>query len=86
MIPHYDRSPFDGYALRSADVANASEEHPVTLRVLYEIKAGDEAGAPVGAGEAVKILTGAPIPAGADCVQKYEDTVFDARSVTLKRL
>ena len=84
MIPHYDRSPFDGYALRSADVANASEEHPVTLRVLYEIKAGDEAGAPVGAGEAVKILTGAPIPAGADCVQKYEDTVFDARSVTLK--
>lgn len=83
MIPHYDRSPFDGYALRSEDVAGASEDNPVTLKIIYEIKAGDTAGRPVKNGEAVKILTGAPVPDGADCVQKYEDTVFDEDSVTL---
>ena len=84
MIPHYDRSPFDGYAFKSEDVAGASEDNPVTLKVIYEIKAGDTAGAPVKNGEAVKILTGAPIPEGADCVQKYEDTVFDENSVTMR--
>lgn len=83
MIPHYDRSPFDGYAFRSSDTAGASEDNPVTFRVIYETRAGDVSGRALGKGEAVKILTGAPIPEGADCVQMYEKTVFDENTVTI---
>lgn len=81
-VPAFDRSPYDGYALRAADIAAASRENPVTLRVLEEIAAGDISHAPVTAGTCVKILTGAPIPAGADCVEMYENTRFTAETVT----
>lgn len=82
-VPPFDRSPFDGYAFRSADSAPASREQPVTLRVIEEIPAGYVGGQTVLPGTAAKILTGAPIPAGADCVCKFEDTVFTAETVTL---
>lgn len=81
-VPPFDRSPYDGYALRSADTA-AGPDRPVTLRVREELPAGAVPSRPVGAGEAVKILTGAPIPPGADGVVKYEDTRFTADTVTL---
>ena len=84
MIPHYDRSPFDGYAFRSSDAKEASPETPVTLRVIAEFRAGDSAGdLCLGEGEAVRIMTGAPVPRGADAVTKYEDTVFTQDTVTL---
>ncbi len=84
-IPPFDRSPYDGYAFRAEDSAQASEENPVTLTILEEVPAGAVPTKTVTAGTAVKILTGAPIPQGADAVCKYEDTRFDAQQVTLLR-
>ncbi|MDR2360605.1 MAG: molybdopterin molybdotransferase MoeA [Oscillospiraceae bacterium] len=80
-VPPFDRSPYDGYALISADTANA----PVTLRVIEEVAAGSVPNSSVVSGTAVKILTGAPIPFGADTVVKFEDTDFTAASVTIHK-
>ncbi len=82
-VPAFDRSPYDGYALRAADTASASKCHPVTLRVLEEIPAGAVPTKEITAGTAAKVLTGAPIPQGADVVVMYEKTAFTDRSVTL---
>ena len=82
-IPAFDRSPYDGYAFRAADVADASKEHPVTLRITEEIPAGAVPTVPVTAGTAAKILTGAPLPPGADTIINYEVTEFTAEAVTL---
>ena len=82
-VPPFDRSPYDGYAFRAADTASADPEHPVTLRVLEEIPAGSMWTRPVTEGTAVKILTGAPIPPGADAVVKYEETEFTEDTVTI---
>ncbi len=82
-VPPFDRSPYDGYAFRAEDTATASRETPVTLRILEEVPAGSMWTQAVTAGTATKILTGAPIPAGADVVVKYEDTEFTAEAVTI---
>lgn len=82
-IPPFDRSPYDGYALRAADTISASRTCPVTLRILEEIPAGSVSHFPVSAGCAVKVLTGAPIPEGADAIVKYELTDFTSETVTL---
>ena len=58
--PPFDRSPFDGYALHSADAAGASRETPVTLPVTMELYAGDAPASPLPAGCAARIMTGAP--------------------------
>lgn len=82
-IPPFPRSPYDGYALRAADTQTASKEQGVTLRIIEEVPAGHAPERCVGGGEAAKILTGAPIPEGADVVVKFEDTEFTAETVTL---
>ena len=82
-VPPFDRSPYDGYAFRSADTVAASAECPVTLKVLEEIPAGGISHFPVTEGCAVKILTGAPIPEGADAVTMFERTNFTADTVSL---
>lgn len=82
-VPPFDRSPYDGYAFRAMDSVGASPDHPVTLRILEEIPAGGLSHFPVTEGCAVKILTGAPIPAGADAVTMFEKTEYTAQSVTL---
>jgi len=82
-FPPFDRSPFDGYALLGEDTANASRENPVTLYVGQEIPAGGTPKEAVTTGRAAKILTGAPIPSGADAVIKFEDTEFTEDTVTL---
>ena len=82
-VPPFDRSPYDGYAFRAEDSDKASRESPVTLRILEEIPAGSVWTHEVVSGTAAKILTGAPIPPGADAVTKYEDTEFSAESVTI---
>ena len=84
-VPPFDRSPFDGYAFRAEDTASASPETPVTLRVLEEIPAGTVGVKRIVRGTGAKILTGAPIPVGADCVCKFEETTFTERSVTLTK-
>lgn len=82
-VPAFDRSPYDGYAFRAEDSRGASKEHPVTLAVLEEVPAGATPTHVVTRGTAVKILTGAPIPDGADAVVMYEKTEFTEDSVTL---
>jgi molybdopterin molybdotransferase len=84
-VPPFDRSPFDGYAFRAEDTQNASKENPVSLRILEEIPAGSVGTKRIVRGTAAKILTGAPIPRGADAVCKFEDTVFTKETVTLSR-
>ena len=82
-VPPFDRSPYDGYAFRAADSAGASRTSPVTLRVLAEVPAGSLSPCPVTEGAAVRIMTGAPIPEGADAVVMFEKTEFTAETVTL---
>lgn len=72
--PPFPRSPLDGFAFAAASSQGASEESPVTLRVVGTVYAGDWREEPVEAGCAVHITTGAPIPAGCDCVVRQEDT------------
>jgi molybdopterin molybdotransferase len=73
-VPLFDNSAMDGYAVRSADVAGSSPEHPARLRVVSRALAGSPTDAVVGHGEAVQIMTGAPIPAGADRVIPVESS------------
>ncbi|MBI3973846.1 MAG: molybdopterin molybdotransferase MoeA [Chloroflexi bacterium] len=73
-LPPFDNTAMDGYAVRAANVAAASHERPATLRVVGEIAAGRVATQPLGPGEAYRILTGAPLPPGADAVVPYELT------------
>lgn len=68
----FPRSAMDGFAIRSADVATASPDAPVELQVTGALFAGDAPIAVVGAGEAVRIATGAPVPGGADAVIPVE--------------
>ncbi|WP_263770918.1 gephyrin-like molybdotransferase Glp [Propionivibrio soli] len=68
--PPYDVSAMDGFALRAGDLAAI----PATLVVVEDIKAGDRPTKTVGPGQCVRIMTGAPIPAGADAVIRVEDT------------
>jgi molybdopterin molybdotransferase len=82
-IPPFDRSPYDGYAFRAEDTLKASQENPVTLRVIDEVPAGYTSEFSIEEGTAVKILTGAPIPEGADAITKYEDTLYDGKQVTI---
>ena len=82
-IPPFARSPYDGYAFAARDAQGAGADHPVTLRVTREIAAGSPAGKAIGPGEAVKLMTGAPVPPGADTVVKFESTEFTVDSVTV---
>jgi len=72
--PRWDNSAMDGYAVRSADVAGTSAGAPVTLSVVGDAPAGGVARAAVEPGRAVRIMTGAPLPDGADAVVPVEDT------------
>jgi molybdopterin molybdotransferase len=73
-LPEFSSSAMDGYAVRSHDVTDASAHEPVTLRVVGLARIGRRPEATVGGGEAVRIDTGAPVPAGADCVVPIEYT------------
>ena len=73
-LPSFDNSSMDGYAVRAADVAGASEESPATLRVTGEIAAGDVGAYRLVPGTAIRIMTGAQMPAGADAVVPVEWT------------
>ncbi|HET9234771.1 MAG TPA: gephyrin-like molybdotransferase Glp [Candidatus Eisenbacteria bacterium] len=73
-MPAFSNSAVDGFAVRSADIAGASELTPRRLSVLGHRPAGHSEPIRVGAGETVRIMTGAPIPEGADAVVMIEDT------------
>ncbi|MFQ5536054.1 MAG: gephyrin-like molybdotransferase Glp [Gemmatimonadota bacterium] len=88
-LPPWDNSAMDGYAVLAEDIARASPENPVALRVTGVVHAGEIPAEEVERGTAVRIMTGAPIPPGADSVVRVEDTdaeetpgrvrIFDAR-------
>lgn len=73
-LPPFDNSSMDGYAVRTADVAGATEEFPAVLTVIGDVAAGSGALPEVGPGEAARIMTGAPLPPGAEAVVPVEWT------------
>jgi molybdopterin molybdotransferase len=73
-IPPLDNTAMDGYAVRAADTRGASDTAPVQLRVIGELAAGYVFDAELAPGNAVRIMTGAPIPRGADAVVPFEET------------
>ena len=81
--PPFARSPLDGYALRTRDTKGAGPEKPVRLKVIGKIYAGQVYEGTVGAGQCVRLMTGAPIPAGADTVIRQEDTDFGTEEVQI---
>jgi molybdopterin molybdotransferase len=83
-LPRFDNSAMDGYALRAEDVASASTNGPVTLPVVGEIHAGGSKPFAISAGTAVKIMTGAPVPRGADAVVPFEQTNRGSASVEVQ--
>jgi molybdopterin molybdotransferase len=79
-LPPWNNSAMDGYAVRGADVAAATERTPVELRVVGEARAGEAWDGTLGPGQALRIMTGGPVPAGADSVVRIEDTDREARA------
>jgi molybdopterin molybdotransferase len=82
-LPHWDNSAMDGYAVQAADISSASPETPVALPVLETIAAGGFPSVPVGPGQASRIMTGAPLPDGADSVVRVEDTDGGTQRVSI---
>jgi molybdopterin molybdotransferase len=86
-LPPWNNSSMDGYAVRSFDVAGAARDRPIVLAVIGTIAAGGRGERPLAPGDAYRIMTGAPLPPGADGVIRVEDTdggtervgVFDDR-------
>ncbi|GAA0065664.1 MAG: molybdopterin molybdotransferase MoeA [Clostridium perfringens] len=72
--PPFNKSVFDGYAFKSEDSKGTSKENPIELKIVDEIFAGMWPEIEIKSGEAIRIMTGAPIPVGADCVLKQEET------------
>jgi molybdenum cofactor synthesis domain-containing protein len=75
-VPPFANSAVDGYAVRAVDTSGAHSEQGISLRVVGEVAAGAPADVPVENGMAIRIMTGAPMPAGADSVVMVEDTKF----------
>ncbi|MGW7997708.1 molybdopterin molybdotransferase MoeA [Staphylococcus xylosus] len=84
-IPRFNKSPYDGFALRSKDTEGASGEHRVNFTVIDHIGAGSVSEKEVGPFEAVRIMTGAEMPKGADAVVMLEQTVEDEQSFTIRK-
>ena len=84
-VPPFANTAMDGFAVRAADVAEASAEHPVRLPVALDIAAGEAADRPLPPGAAARIMTGAPLPAGADAVVRFEDTDSGERVVAIRK-
>ena len=85
-LPPWDNSAMDGYAVRGGDIAGASPSSPVVLAITDVVRAGQVPGVPVGPGQAVRIMTGAPVPSGADSVVRVEDTDAEQQSGSVRVL
>jgi molybdopterin molybdotransferase len=82
-LPPWANSGMDGFAVRVRDVAGASPESPARLRLIGDLPAGRAPTRPVGPGEAIRIMTGAPVPEGAEAVVIVENTRADGESVLI---
>jgi molybdopterin molybdotransferase len=85
-LPGFDNSSMDGFAIRSGDVAHAGGAGPARLRVIGTSAAGGGFDGEVAPGSAVRIMTGAPIPAGADAVIEVEETSVESEEVLVRRV
>ena len=83
--PPFPRSPLDGYAVRGEDTDGASSESPVSLKVIGKIYAGETFSGKIEKNECVRLMTGAPIPAGANAVIRQEDTDCGETTVRIYR-
>lgn len=83
-VPSFDKSPFDGYALRGEDTIGASQDNPISFDLTEEIPAGSFPKKEVGKFQAAKILTGGPLPKGANTTIKFEKTDFTENQVFIK--
>src|SRR3954467_11491870 len=83
-MPPWSNSSMDGYAVRSADITPVMTKERVTLKVVATIPAGGFAPRALKRGEAMRIMTGAPVPEGADSVIRKEDTDGGLRSVEIR--
>ncbi|SVC28810.1 uncharacterized protein METZ01_LOCUS281664, partial [marine metagenome] len=83
-LPPWNNSGMDGFAVRAKDFKGASKESPIRLAVIRHVRAGDAPGPEVGQGQAVRIMTGAPVPPGADSVVRVEDTDAESESGTVQ--
>ena len=84
-LPSFDNSAMDGYAVRAIDTRDASREEPLRLQVVGDVAAGAKTRSGMGPGLAMRIMTGAPIPAGADAVIPLEDTDRGVARVSILR-
>jgi molybdopterin molybdotransferase len=84
-VPSFDRSPYDGFAVRAEDTAGASGDNRISFAVIGEIGAGHVADRGIGCGEAYRIMTGAPIPDNADAVVMLEQTTEGQDSFTVRK-
>lgn len=84
-VPPFDNSAVDGYAVRAVDVASASPETPVRLRVLVDVPAGGISEEAILAGTAARIMTGAPVPPDADAIVMVEDTRSAGEAVEIRQ-
>ncbi|MBI4259237.1 MAG: molybdopterin molybdotransferase MoeA [Actinobacteria bacterium] len=84
-LPSFSSSAMDGFAVRSREVAGATPDSPVELRIVGRALIGHRPDATVGGGEAVRIATGAPVPAGADCIVPIEDCAVQGETVAVLR-
>ncbi|MDD5647718.1 MAG: molybdopterin molybdotransferase MoeA [Dehalococcoidia bacterium] len=73
-IPPHDNSAMDGFAVRACDTYSAAQQSPIYLKVIGEVAAGHTTSIRIKAGATVRIMTGAPLPAGADAVVRFENT------------
>jgi molybdopterin molybdotransferase len=85
MVPPFSNTAMDGFAVRAADTAGASPASPVELRIVGEVAAGYAPTNAVGVGEAIRIMTGAPIPGGADAIVMVEETRANGGTVAVLR-
>ncbi len=85
LVPPFTNSGMDGFAVRAADLATATDEAPVRLRVLANVSAGQVATLEVTPGAALRIMTGAPLPGGADAVVPIERAVVSGDTVELRQ-
>ena len=83
-LPPWDNSSMDGFAVHADDVRGATDAAPVRLRVIGTIAAGMRSERPVARGEAMRIMTGAPVPPGADSVVRVEDTTSSTDEVEVR--
>ena len=82
--PPWDNSSMDGYALHAADIEHATQSAPVRLPVRETVRAGQRAAVPLSRGSAIRIMTGAPVPVGADSVIRVEDTDGGEHTVAIR--